>query len=337
MDDLQACKTLVRNLSRAFDAATEDHLPGVLTQFTAPDYHWRGMHPFYEQTGADSVVESFWRPLRRSLHRLQRRQDVFMAGVNDADGRASSWVCSMGHFMGLFDHDWLGIPATGKMAFLRYCEFHRVAAGQVAETALFVDIPGLMQQAGVDFLALQTGAALITPGPMTHDGLLFDTQDPAVGARTLALVNRMTGDLTGSGMRSDHLELGNTWHDDMIWYGPAGIGATYTRERYDEQHQDPFAAGLDQIQFNGHVARIAEGNYAGWFGWANLSMKASGGFLGMPASDRPTEMRVVDIYRRDGDRLAENWVFIDLLHFLYQQDLDVLSRMRRILRRRDPA
>jgi hypothetical protein len=39
-------------------------------------------------------------------------------------------------------------------------------------------------------------------------------------------------------------------------------------------------------------------------------------------------MRVVDIYRRDGDKLAENWVFIDLLHWLSMQGLDVLGRLQ---------
>ena len=39
-------------------------------------------------------------------------------------------------------------------------------------------------------------------------------------------------------------------------------------------------------------------------------------------------MRVVDMYRRDGDKLAENWIFIDILHFLAMQGNDVLGRMR---------
>ena len=43
-------------------------------------------------------------------------------------------------------------------------------------------------------------------------------------------------------------------------------------------------------------------------------------------------MRVVDLYRRDDTHLAENWIFIDLLHFFSQQGVDVLSRMRKILR-----
>jgi hypothetical protein len=43
-------------------------------------------------------------------------------------------------------------------------------------------------------------------------------------------------------------------------------------------------------------------------------------------------MRVVDIYRRDGEKLAENWIFIDLLYFLMQQGVDVLGRTEKILR-----
>ena len=42
------------------------------------------------------------------------------------------------------------------------------------------------------------------------------------------------------------------------------------------------------------------------------------------------DMRVEDIYRRDGDKLADNWVFIDMLHILKVQGLDVLGRLQSI-------
>ena len=115
----------------------------------------------------------------------------------------------------------------------------------------------------------------------------------------------------------------------MLWWGPAGIGATYTVERYQDQHQGPFGDGLKDIVFKGHVTEFAEDNFGGFFGWPSLTMKNSGGFMGLPASDIRTEMRVVDIYRPEGDKLAKNWVFIDLLNFLYQQALDVLERMKK--------
>jgi hypothetical protein len=54
--------------------------------------------------------------------------------------------------------------------------------------------------------------------------------------------------------------------------------------------------------------------------------------MGLPASDRTGEMRVVDVYRRAGEKLAENWIFIDIPHFLSCLGLDVLGRARRFPR-----
>ena len=331
MTDIQANKALVRRFYDELDAASGDGIGEALQRCTADGYHFRGMHPFYGQWGADAVAEVFWKPFRHAVGPIQRRQDIFMAGVNEIDG--SEWVCSMGHLMGLFDREWLGIPPTGKMTFLRYVEFNRITGGRIGETALFCDVLGVMRQAGLNPLPPATGAEFVTPGPRTHDGLLFDAQDPVETARTLALVNRMKDDLVSSDMESPQDELGRTWHDDMIWFGPTGIGAAYTRGRYQEQHQGPFSEGLEDITFHGHVCRFAEGKYAGWFGWPNLTMKTRGSFLGLPACDRRVEMRVVDMYRREADRLAENWVFIDLLYFLKQQGLDVLERTTQIGRR----
>ncbi len=332
MTDLQSSKALVAQYYKELDSSTGDSINKVIGNFTSDDYLWRGMHPFYEQHSANDVADVFWKPFRESFAPIQRRQDIFMAGNNQIDDGQSQWVCSMGHMMGLFDTAWLGIPPTGKMVFLRYCEFHRVAGGKIQETALFCDIISVMKQAGLQPLPMQTGAELLTPGPRSHNGLMFEEQDPAESAKTLALMNHMTDDLVGSGMHSDPDELSVTWHEDMIWFGPSGIGATYTQERYEKQHQGPFGEHLDEIIFNGHIARFAEGEFGGWFGWANLSMKSTGGFMGLTGSDVRAEMRVVDIYRREDDKLAENWIFIDLLHFLSMQGLDVLGRLKGISR-----
>ena len=333
MTDFQNNKLLIKKYYEELDAATGSEINHVLRRYATDNYHWRGMHPFYEQLGTDAVTEIFWKPFRRSFTPLQRRMDVFMAGLNDVDGGKTEWVCSMGHLMGLFDEDWLGIPSTGKMGFLRYVEFNRITGGKISETALFCDILSVMKQAGLNPLPPETGAFFITPGPRTQDGLLYGPQDPKESARTINLINRMVDDLVASELESPQDELAETWHDDMIWFGPAGIGASYTRERYQQQHQGPFGDGLDNIRFNGHICRFAEGNYGGFFGWPNLTMKPCGGFLGLPAFNKDVDMRVVDIYRREGDKLAENWIFIDLLYFLMQQGDDVLERTRRILRR----
>lgn len=323
----QDAKRLVRALQAALVSSTPATVAADLAIHTSADWHWRGVHPFHEHHGAEAVAQSFYVPFLTAFSRVQRREDIFFAGNNDCDNGSSVWVASMGHFMGLFDAPLLGIKPTRRIAMLRYAEFHRVEAGKIVETALFVDLLHLMMQAGQYPLPPQTGAHLIQPGPMTHDGLLYDDADPKAGTATLDLINRMIGDInTHQKYKTRQEELAQCWHDDMIWWGPAGIGATYTIDRYIEQHQTPFRTHLKDRKFNGHICRMAEGNVGGFFGWANLSVTNAGGYMGLPAGV-PADMRVVDMYRRDGDKLAENWIFIDMLHWLNMQGLDVLARL----------
>lgn len=333
MRDYQANKALVLDYYNALQAATAATVGGVVARYTSDDYLWRGVHPFNE-LGRDAVINDFWGPFYRAWRPAQRRQDVFIAGASEVGG--GEWVISMGHFMGLLNDGWLGLPASRKIVLLRYADFNRVTDGKISETGFFCDLIGLMQQLGLQPLPQQTGSSFIYPGPRTHDGLLFEAQDGAESEKTLALVNRMINDLdelNKSGVdRCPPEYLAKTWRDDMIWYGPAGIGATYGIAGFQAQHQIPFRVGLTGKTYNGHVCRFAEGCYAGFFGWPNLTNTPVGGFLGLPGNEARINMRVVDVYRRDGDKLAENWVFIDLLHWLKQQGLDILQRTEQILR-----
>jgi len=171
------------------------------------------------------------------------------------------------------------------------------------------------------------------PGPQPHDGVLLSPPPAQEGDKTLALINAMCADIGtwDSGVPLEE-ELARTWHDDMLWWGPAGIGSTYTIERYAKQHSGPFRAAFTDRSPTRHVARVAEGRYGGFFGWPNFTARHTGGFMGMPAGSAPGDMRVIDIYRRAGDKLAENWIFIDLLHFWKTQGVDILERMTRVPR-----
>ncbi len=329
--DLQQSKARVRAYMAAFDAATADEMPAVLARFFAPDFLWRGPYPFNEIGSPGRVAAEFWQPLRAALSHVQRREDVFLAGCNDADGGASIWTCSMGHFFGLFERDWLAIPATRRLARLRYAEFFEVRAGELVQGALFIDIIGFMHAAGVYPLPPMTGAWFDYPGPRTRDGVMLEPQPAAEGEATLALVNQMVADLTAINHLDDFRPppelLRRTWAEDMLWYGPCGIGASYTIARYQAQHQYPFRLNLADKTYRGHLARIAEGHYCAFFGWPNLTNRNTGGFLGLPAAAAPAGMRIVDVYRREGNKLAENWVFIDLPYYLAQQGLDVFARL----------
>lgn len=332
VNDFQAEKQVVRDYHAALASASPETIETILSRFVAPDWHWRGMHPFHEQYGAKAVAEIFWKPYLAAMTRVQRRPDIFMAGLNEIDGFKSRWVVQMGHLMALFDRPWLGMQPTGKITMLRFVEFNRVEDGRIVETAMFVDLVHFMQQVDQYPLPPQTGAMLVQPGPMNHEGLMYDLQDPEKATRSLAAINALLQNPRGSvDGTPEPQRLARVWNDDMIWWGPGGIGATYTINRYIKQHSEPFSDGLHTgYKFNGHLCRMAEGDFGGFFGWANLTIFNSGGYLGMTRGPGPTEMRVVDLYRIHDGKLSENWIFIDILHYLNVQGLDVLHRMQRI-------
>ncbi|WP_319372097.1 ester cyclase [uncultured Ilyobacter sp.] len=329
----QETKKIVREYFDALENAEVNEIKGVLNKYMGEGYLFRGVHPFREQHGVDAAAEKFWIPLKQSLRRMQRRQDIFIGGTNEISGE--QWVMSMGHFMGLFDEEWLGIRPTGKMISLRYAEFSCIEDGKITRTGIFIDIIGFMIQAGANPLPYSTGAYFVYPGPRDHNGLLFEDAPEQEGIDTLALVNKMVDDLTtlneSGAMGCPPEVLEKTWSKDMIWYGPGGIGASYTIPRYQIQHQLPFRNNLKDKKFNGHVCRFAEGDFACFFGWPNLSNTPIGGFLGLPGGEVRADMQVVDVYYRKGDKLSENWVLIDIPYWLKQQGLDILERTQQIL------
>src|SRR5690348_10371942 len=82
MTDFQADKAVVRALYADLSGATPGDVGAILARHTHPDWHWRGMHPFHEQHGAEAVARTFWAPFLTAMIRVQRRPDIFMAGLN---------------------------------------------------------------------------------------------------------------------------------------------------------------------------------------------------------------------------------------------------------------
>ena len=329
--NFQSEKQIILDFYDAIESSKIEEIPNVLSHYCSEDLLWRGFHPFNEIKGLKNLYSQFWQPFKKSFFNYQRRMDIFLAGYNTISGNEGVWVVSMGHLMGLFDNPWIGIKETKKIAMLRYCEFSKIQNGKITEVAMFFDIPHLMLQAGIKAFPSETGISLVQPGPLTHDGLMFNEQDTNEGNRTIEIIENMINDVkvwtstTGTSLID---ELKKSWNDNMIWWGPTGIGSTYTIERYANQHAGPFRETFKERTFNGHLCRITEGNFGGFFGWPNLTLTPSKAFMGITATPKSSEMRVIDMYRREGHKLTENWVFIDLLHFWKILGVDILKSLK---------
>ena len=183
------------------------------------------------------LYTDFWQPLKKSFSNLQRRMDIFFAGSNSLSSNRDVWVVSMGHLMGLFDTPWIGIKHTNKIAMLRYCEFNKIVKGKITEVAMFFDIPHLMIQTGLKPFPLETGISLVQPGPISHNGLLFEEQNLIDTKNTSELIDQMINDVkiwNNFDKISLIKELRKNWKDDMIWCGSSGIGSSFIIERYVE-------------------------------------------------------------------------------------------------------
>ena len=181
-------------------------------------------------------------------------------------------------------------------------------------------------QAGCWPLARPLGGFVLSPGPATRDGVGPDGD----GAASLALVEAMiAGLMRYDGMSLTSMRMIDFWHPDFWWYGPAPIGTFCGHADYERGHQGPFLAAFPDRRGGNHVCRIGQGNYVASAGWPSIRATHSGGdWLGLAPTAKPVTMRVMDFWRRDGDLLAENWVFIDIPELLLQLGVDVFARRR---------
>ncbi len=326
-DSASAAKAAVLDhLCRLDEASPGAETTSEMMRSHAPDHLYLGVHPFNTLSGPQDVAELVWTPFKSAVGMVQRRLDIVIAGHHNLDPNNPIWVACMGHVLGLFDSPWLDIPSTGKVAHLPFASAYRVQGDKIVETIEFLDVLSVMNQAGVNPHAdIQTAAQIMSPGPQTHDGVLSGPQPAEEGERTHRLTKAMLDDLVDSGMRSSTAHLERFWNPDMNWFGPTGIGACMGIKSYQRGHTRPFQDRLKFIEAIDEKCVVAEGHFAAHFWYPCLKMASNGGFLGLPPSDVPAEMRVVDLYRRDGDMLAENWIFIDMLHFLKMHGDDALG------------
>lgn len=298
-------------------------------------------HPVNELMGHDAISEQFWKPLRHAIPDAERRDD-FVAGGRYRD---TNWIGCFGHYVGTFENDWLGIPATQGIVNVRYCEGHELRDGKIATSYLFIDFIDLMRQVGYFPIAPSLGREMRWLPPMTHDGVVLTSQDESRSKHTIETILKMhaaLGYYNGQPPTRDvldEMEMVKHWHSNFMWYGPGGIGTTRGLKGFEDYHQIPFLVafpdrgGSDQ----GHFIRIGDGYFAVTGGWGYLRATHTGSdFLGMAATGKQVRMRVMDFYRCDDDTICENWVPIDIPHLLLQMGIDVFGRMRHQFRQHQP-
>lgn len=308
-----------------WEALRTEEAREVLGRYCRPDVDWHGWHPLGHQQGVEQVASEVWEPLQRSFPDLVRRPYIFLAGRFEA----TTWVAGTGDFIGSFQSDWLGIPAGGLSVHFRFGEFCRVEKGRVAEIRTLVDVPALMHQVGIDVLPPSPGHEVWPPGPRPGDGVMRAEGNPEASAASLALVESMIFKGLNRYDERDQASQGleRYWRGDMVWHGPLGMGSAYGLAEFLAKAQGPVVAAFPDRKGVGHRARIAEGSYIASTGWPSLIGTHTSEFCGLPATMSESRWNIMDFWRREGDKLAENWVLVDLLDVARQAGVDLMERV----------
>jgi hypothetical protein len=198
------------------------------------------------------------------------------------------------------------------------------------ESYIYLDIPELMIAVGqwpiADSPGRDRGFTGYLPGPATLDGLQWHENDANYSKSSCEMVTSMLRNL------ATHDEAWRPyWHNDMLWYGPAAFGSFVGIENFAgfqvpfERAFSEWIGGSVRGSQTRHFTRFGDGDYVCSGGWPSLNAVQVKPFLGQPATGKRLFMRVCDWWRREGDLLVENWVFVDIPHVLMQMGFDVFS------------
>ncbi len=309
----------------AAKAAFRDYLRAPDPGFFAEDASLHVVHPFNELS-VGGYFNELLGSLRTSFAHLRRADYIAFGGTFEG----ATWVTSTGYYTGHFHTPFLTIQPTGTLAHLRFGEFHRMGNGKAVESYIFIDLPELMIAAGqwpiTESPGRDRGFKGYLPGPATQDGLVWETTDPERRRTSAAMVTDMLRALA-----TPDEAWRPYWSDDMLWYGPAAFGSFTGIENF-AGFQVPFEAAFEGWSggaagngMTAHFARFADGDYICSGGWPSLTGVQTGRFLGVDPAGKRVFMRVCDWWRREGDLLVENWVFVDIPHVLLQLGVDLFG------------
>lgn len=284
-----------------------------------------GPEPIGALLGRDAVLAEVVDPIVAAMPDAHIEPYVFLGGAWEGQ----IWVATTGNIIGTMRAPWLGMSAVDKTMHLRFGTFYRVEGESVVEVRELFDVVGFASQAGIELLPPFPARSDLPAGPSRANGLCRQAQDPLATAKTRTLVDAMLSgcnELEGSDLAS--MGMDRFWHDDMVWYGPWGIGSTHGFDEFQQWAQGPSVDSFPDRRGGFHQARIADGLTAAFTGWPSLRGTFDGEpFRGFEPTNGPIGQNIMDFYVRRGERLLENWVLIDLIDFGLQCGVDLLENI----------
>jgi len=222
-----------------------------------------------------------------------------------------------------------GMQPPKKWIELRVCDFYRVKpdpagiyGGLILYNFMMIDWADVMYRADRPVLppaALQEG--LVLP-PAANDGVPAPYSILAAG-RNVAEARAVTEEIL-----TDWVDLGaaRSWHPNMTFYGPRGLGLAKGVVEFREHILKPFQAAFANRSLEKEIF-TCEGNYCAAMGHIRGIHVAS--WLGLPKSSKQVRIRFGMHWRIMQGQAVEGWAIFDVPGFFRQLGFDFFASASR--------
>lgn len=318
---------LVHDYIHTAMTAPLDGLADAIRPFFADDFKCYAFAPVDDCHSIQDIAVKFWTPIRKAFAPINRTTTIDINGTCAFD--ENEWVCGMGMYEGRFSENLYTIPATNALNYVRFADFYQVINGKITMAYKLMDYVGLMIRTGVSPLPKSLGSDVDTVFPRTQDGCIYTTADPKSTQQSHNIMTGMLADLLQT-KKTKNGTQDSIWADDMVWYGPSGIGTFYGMDGFSV-YRNAFLNTFPDRDYGVHYGVISKNNYACLTSWkAVIATHKGSGWLGLAPTGKIVSMRLADFYCIKDGKITENWVLLDVIDVFRQLGVDIFDIVEKI-------
>eukprot|EP00419_Tripos_fusus_P027840 CAMPEP_0172725988 /NCGR_PEP_ID=MMETSP1074-20121228/89681_1 /TAXON_ID=2916 /ORGANISM="Ceratium fusus, Strain PA161109" /LENGTH=406 /DNA_ID=CAMNT_0013552883 /DNA_START=101 /DNA_END=1324 /DNA_ORIENTATION=+ len=245
-------------------------------------------------------------------------QDFIRAAT---DGTCTSASYGLGRWMEPF----AGVPPPSNKPFVRIhdLDFYLLEGNRIKINWCIIDVVNLFEQVGYK---------IVPPAPMPSGGYRAPNSMDGFPAPLSESVNpadtMLSNRIWNMAIQEDYVQ--NTggarwWAEDMVWYGPGGIGTAYSKQDYRTHFLEPLHGAFSNVSMQLDLS-VCEGKYCGAHFY--LHARHTGAWLGKQATGKKVRLRCGAHAHFEGGRMVEGWLIIDVPQAFADMGIDLFARAR---------
>jgi len=216
-------------------------------------------------------------------------------------------------------------PAGSPKVIIRDLDFYQVDGDKISYNWCLIDVVDLFEQVGYNVLPQAPMKSDGYRAPNAMDGMpaplssMFTAEDAAKSEKVwLAALHEDFDKEHG---------FASLWAEDMIWYGPGGVGTAHSRNEYVNHFLRPLRTGFSNLERKTDMV-LCEGPYCGahFYLWGDHT----GEWMGEQPTGNRVPIRCGAHARIVDGKIVEGWLIIDIPRAFQAMGVDFYARARAI-------